>query len=44
MRARPETLKGRMAARIGDASDATTEVIETQLGYDLGNMTWNRMT
>mgnify|MGYP000274210465 CR=1 FL=1 len=35
-----ETLKERVAARAGDASDATTDVVEKQLGYDLGEMAW----
>ncbi|POF34615.1 bifunctional aminoglycoside phosphotransferase/ATP-binding protein [Roseibium marinum] len=34
------TLKERVAARAGDASDATTDVIDKQLGYDLGQLTW----
>ncbi len=39
----PETLKARVALRVGDASDATPDVIDTQLGYDLGNMAWTRV-
>lgn len=34
------TLKARVAARTGDASDATPEVVEKQLRYELGDMTW----
>lgn len=34
------TLKARVSNRQGDASDATAEVVEKQLGYDLGEMTW----
>ncbi|MBN9668993.1 AAA family ATPase [Roseibium aggregatum] len=33
-------LKDRVAARRGDASDATIDVVEKQLGYDLGQMSW----
>lgn len=32
----------RVAARKGDASDATPEVVERQFGYDLGEITWER--
>jgi predicted kinase len=32
----------RVAARKGDASDATPAVIERQFGYDLGEITWRR--
>ncbi|MBI3198559.1 MAG: AAA family ATPase [Rhodospirillales bacterium] len=32
----------RVAARKGDASDATPEVIERQFGYDLGAIGWER--
>ncbi|MEM8704499.1 MAG: AAA family ATPase [Pseudomonadota bacterium] len=35
-----ETLKGRVSQRSGDASDATPAVVDTQLGYDIGTMTW----
>ncbi|KZM51643.1 bifunctional aminoglycoside phosphotransferase/ATP-binding protein [Labrenzia sp. OB1] len=34
------TLKARVSGRVGDASDATTDVVDKQLGYDLGQMTW----
>jgi hypothetical protein len=37
------TLKERVAARAGDASDATGEVVDQQLGYDLGEMTWSEI-
>ena len=40
LQARPEILKARVTLRFGDASDATPEVIDAQLGYDLGNMAW----
>ncbi|MEP3048471.1 MAG: AAA family ATPase [Roseibium sp.] len=33
-------LKERVANRDGDASDATIEVVDQQLTYDLGEMTW----
>ncbi|MDP2331920.1 MAG: AAA family ATPase [Reyranella sp.] len=32
----------RVAARKGDASDATPEVVERQFGYDLGSIGWER--
>ncbi|WP_422040041.1 AAA family ATPase [Roseibium sp.] len=35
-----ETLKDRVSHRTGDASDATADVVDTQLGYDIGTMTW----
>ncbi|MBO6890514.1 MAG: AAA family ATPase [Roseibium sp.] len=35
-----DTLLARVAARAGDASDATADVVEKQLGYDLGQMSW----
>ncbi|GAB4360577.1 MAG: bifunctional aminoglycoside phosphotransferase/ATP-binding protein [Kiloniellaceae bacterium] len=34
-------LKARVAARRGDASDATAAVVERQLGYDLGTLAWH---
>jgi len=37
------TLKARVKARRGDASDATVEVVEKQTGYDLGAITWTRL-
>jgi hypothetical protein len=36
LEAPPETMRGRVARRSGDVSDATPEVIEAQLGYDIG--------
>ncbi|MEM5581090.1 AAA family ATPase [Roseibium sp. AS2] len=36
-------LKERVSARARDASDATADVVELQLGYDLGEMTWSRI-
>jgi predicted kinase len=35
-----EVLKSRVAARQGDASDATPEVVSRQMGYDLGQIGW----
>lgn len=37
------TLAARTAARRGDASDATPEVVEKQLGADVGRVTWRRL-
>jgi len=39
----PEVGKERIAARVGNASDATPEVLEQQLGYDLGEIGWTRI-
>ncbi|MFZ4808957.1 MAG: AAA family ATPase [Hyphomicrobiaceae bacterium] len=38
-----ETLKARVAARRGDASDATVTTVESQLGYELGSIDWVRV-
>lgn len=38
-----EALKARVSARAGDASDATAEVVERQLHYDLGPLDWQRV-
>jgi uncharacterized protein len=38
-----ETLKARVTSRHGDASDATPDVIDRQLKYDLGEITWMRI-
>jgi len=32
----------RVAARRGDASDATPDVVARQFGYDLGTIHWQR--
>jgi hypothetical protein len=40
---RAELLKGRVAGRSGDASDATPQVVERQLTYDTGEITWTRL-
>jgi predicted kinase len=37
-----ETLKRRVTDRRGDASDATVQVVERQLAYDLGTISWHR--
>lgn len=36
-------LKDRVAARTGDASDATADVVTRQLAYDLGDISWYRL-
>ena len=36
-----DVLKHRVARRTGDASDATPDVVDKQLGYALGTMTWH---
>lgn len=38
-----ETLKARVAQRMGDASDATPDVVTRQFGYDLGSIRWPRL-
>ena len=38
-----ETLAARIAARCGDASDATAAVLRQQLSYDLGHIDWHRI-
>jgi len=37
------TLKARVDARQGDASDATSAVVESQLAHDIGVMTWQQI-
>jgi len=37
-----EVAQARVAARQGDASDATPDVVERQFGYDLGPIGWKR--
>ena len=39
----PAILKSRVSARSGDVSDATAEVVEEQLGYDLGPLDFVRV-
>ena len=43
LEATPELLHARVAARRGDASDATPEVVERQLTYDVGEIGWHRV-
>ena len=38
-----DVLKSRVKARSSDASDATTAIVDTQLGYDLGTLSWARV-
>jgi aminoglycoside phosphotransferase family enzyme/predicted kinase len=38
-----DVLKSRVEARVGDASDATPEVVDMQLRYDLGDLSWCRV-
>ena len=38
-----ETLKARVMLRVGDASDATPEIIDAQFAYNLGNVVWTRV-
>ena len=38
-----ELLEARVAARRGDASDATAAVVRAQQGYDLGAIAWTRL-
>jgi hypothetical protein len=39
----PATMKSRVTARRGDASDATADVVDRQLVYDLGEISWHRI-
>ncbi|MBL9034805.1 MAG: AAA family ATPase, partial [Rhodospirillaceae bacterium] len=43
LEADPEVLRRRLRARQHDASDADAAVLERQLAYDLGPMTWTRI-
>jgi uncharacterized protein len=43
LEASSDTMAARIAGRRGDASDATTEVLRRQLGYDLGDIAWRRI-
>jgi aminoglycoside phosphotransferase family enzyme/predicted kinase len=38
-----EVAQARVAARAGDASDATPALVERQFGYDLGEIRWKRI-
>ena len=40
LEASAETMRGRIASRIGDVSDATTSVLDEQLGYYLGQQSF----
>ncbi len=39
----PQLLKDRVALRSNDPSDADEQVVEVQLTYDVGNITWTRL-
>lgn len=39
----PKVLIARVAARKNDASDATPQVVERQMAYDLGQLEWTRL-
>ena len=39
-----ETLRRRVEARTGDASDATADVVDRQQGYDVGDVAWRRIS
>lgn len=39
----PDTLRARVAARTGDASDATPAVVDQQTSYPLGALDWTRI-
>ena len=39
-----EVAQARVAARHGDASDATPAVVEQQYGYDLGEIEWRKLS
>ncbi len=43
LKAGAEVLKSRVTARRGDASDADAVVVERQLGYDLGAISWQEL-
>jgi aminoglycoside phosphotransferase family enzyme/predicted kinase len=43
LEARGPAMKQRVAARRADASDATPQVVERQLGYDLQHIAWPRV-
>jgi aminoglycoside phosphotransferase family enzyme/predicted kinase len=43
LEAPPDVLTARVDNRRGDASDATAEVVERQLRYDLGRIDWERV-
>ena len=43
LEADPEKMKTRVSRRKGDASDATAQVVDKQLGYDIGVIDWQRI-
>jgi hypothetical protein len=43
LEAPPAILRERVAARTGDVSDATPEVVAAQLGYDIGPLDFERI-
>ena len=43
LEADPQTLAARVAARKGDASDATAAIVARQLTYDIGPLDWTRI-
>ncbi len=43
LQAPAEVLRQRVSGRKGDASDADVAVLEKQLSYDLGEITWRRV-
>jgi hypothetical protein len=43
LQADPELMRQRIETRRANASDATAEVLEQQLAYDLGAMAWPRI-
>lgn len=43
LEAPPEVARDRIRARTGNASDATVEVLDQQLSYDVGPMSWTRI-
>ena len=43
LEASPQVMKSRVASRAADASDADADVIDKQLGYDLGDIAWTRI-
>jgi aminoglycoside phosphotransferase family enzyme/predicted kinase len=43
LEAAPAVMTERVTRRLGDASDATAAVVERQLEYDIGEVTWRRL-